>query len=98
MSIGLTMDEARENMEWGAREQADMWQFVGYMHDRGKGGAVAATLEMMTLGTPTEIRGLVQEWIDAGANYFDVTFAFRTFDVFMRQLRLFGEQVMPHFT
>jgi alkanesulfonate monooxygenase SsuD/methylene tetrahydromethanopterin reductase-like flavin-dependent oxidoreductase (luciferase family) len=49
------------------------------------------------LGTPAQIRDKVKEFIDAGANYFDLWFMYPTYESLMKQMRLFAKEVLPAF-
>lgn len=96
LSIGETLEEARGNVEWMAREQADMWKYAGYMHDQGE-AATAAHSAMVAIGTEDAIRDNIRSYIDAGADHIDVTFIYPTYASLVRQIDLFAERVLPAF-
>lgn len=105
LSIGATMEEARSNVEWIAQDQPHMARFAGYMWKRedtwrdakGAEEAPKSNVETAVIGTPDMIRRRIQEFIHAGANYFDLWFMYPRYDSFMKQMRLFAKEVLPAF-
>jgi alkanesulfonate monooxygenase SsuD/methylene tetrahydromethanopterin reductase-like flavin-dependent oxidoreductase (luciferase family) len=105
LSIGETMEEARKNVAWIAQDQPHMARYAGYMwkHEdtwrnaKGAEEAPASSVETAVVGTPAQIRDKVKEFIDAGANYFDLWFMYPTYESLMRQMRLFAKEVLPAF-
>ena len=103
LSIGETMEEARSNAEWVIQDQAKMGQYAGYMWKRedtwrdakGAEEAPKSNLDTAAIGTPDQIRERVQEFIDAGTNYFDLWFIYPNYESLMKQMRLFAEKVIP---
>jgi hypothetical protein len=43
------------------------------------------------------IREKVKEFIDAGANYFDLWFMYPNYDALLKQMGLFAKEVLPAF-
>jgi probable F420-dependent oxidoreductase len=96
VSIGATMEEARENVAWMATEQGEMWRYAGYMQAQGAQGT-QSSMDKSTTGTPVEVRAMIQDYIDAGATGIELVFSYATYDVLLRQIRLFGNEVLPAF-
>jgi alkanesulfonate monooxygenase SsuD/methylene tetrahydromethanopterin reductase-like flavin-dependent oxidoreductase (luciferase family) len=100
------MEEARKNVEWIAQDQPHMARYAGYMWKRqdtwreakGAEEAPASSVETAVVGTPAHIRDKVKEFIDAGANYFDLWFMYPTYESLMKQMRLFAKEVLPAFS
>jgi alkanesulfonate monooxygenase SsuD/methylene tetrahydromethanopterin reductase-like flavin-dependent oxidoreductase (luciferase family) len=106
LSIAETEAEARRNVEWVTSDQPNMGQYAGYMWKRqdtwrdaqGAEEAPKSNLSTAIIGTPDDVRRRVREYIDAGANYFDVWYIYPTYESLMRQMRLFATEVMPTFS
>ncbi len=64
---------------------------------KGAEEAPASSVETAVIGTPGQIRDMVKEFIDAGANYFDLWFMYPTYESLMNQMRLFAKEVLPAF-
>jgi alkanesulfonate monooxygenase SsuD/methylene tetrahydromethanopterin reductase-like flavin-dependent oxidoreductase (luciferase family) len=96
IALGATEAEAHEVVDWVAQEQTDMWKWAGYMHAQGT-AAVSTNLANVSLGTPTDMRALVEHYAAAGATMMEIVPAFATYDQLLRQLRLFGTEVLPEF-
>jgi probable F420-dependent oxidoreductase len=105
LSIGETMEEARRNVEWISKDQPHMARYAGYMWKRedtwrdarGAEEAPKSNIETAVVGTPSVIREKVKEFIDAGANYFDLWFMYPSYDALLKQMRLFAKEVLPAF-
>ncbi len=105
LSIGETVEEARGNAEWVLEEQARMARYAGYMWKRedtwrdakGAEEAPRSNVETAVVGTASEVRDRVQEFIDAGATCFDLWFMYPRYDALLKQMRLFAEKVLPAF-
>jgi alkanesulfonate monooxygenase SsuD/methylene tetrahydromethanopterin reductase-like flavin-dependent oxidoreductase (luciferase family) len=105
LSIGETMEEARKNVEWIAQDQPHMARFAGYMWKRedtwrdakGAEEAPKSNVETAVVGTPDTIKKRIREFIDAGANYFDLWFMYPRYDALMKQMSLFAKEVLPAF-
>lgn len=96
IAIGETEAAAHEVVDWVAQEQADMWKWAGYMHAQGTAGT-SANLANVSIGTPPEMRALVERYAASGATMMEIVPAFATYDQLLRQLRLFGREVLPAF-
>jgi len=96
ISLGATEAEAHENVDWVAAEQTDMWRYAGYMHAQGTAG-YTANLANVSLGTPDDMKRMVEGYARAGATMIEVVPAFATYDQLLRQIRLFGKEVLPAF-
>lgn len=96
ISIGETAEEAQANVAWMETEQADMWQYAGYLHAMGEAGT-RNNIRMAAIGTPGDIRANVDEYLAAGANHIEVAFVYPRHEALLRQMRLFAETVMPHY-
>jgi probable F420-dependent oxidoreductase len=94
--IGRSEDEALGHVRWMAREQADMWQYAGYMHGQGALGT-QMNIKMATVGTPDVVRANIDEFLAAGANHIEVAFIYPHHRSFMDQLRLFADAVIPSY-
>jgi probable F420-dependent oxidoreductase len=94
ISIGSTVPEAESNVDWMKREQAEMWRYVGHMRDRGPEGTQISH-EMATVGTPDQIAANLQRYVAAGVNWFAIAFTYPTYEVLLRQMRLFAKEVLP---
>jgi hypothetical protein len=79
-----------------ARDQVDMWKFVGFMQGLGDTG-IMGHIANVPAGTPDDICRLLQSYADAGSNWFDIFFIYRDFDQLLDQLRLFAREVIPAF-
>jgi alkanesulfonate monooxygenase SsuD/methylene tetrahydromethanopterin reductase-like flavin-dependent oxidoreductase (luciferase family) len=105
LSIAETQDEARRNVEWVTEDQPNMGKYAGYMWKKqdtwrdaaGADEAPKSNLSTAIIGTPEDVRQRVREYIDAGANYFDVWYIYPNYESLMRQMRLFATEVMPAF-
>jgi probable F420-dependent oxidoreductase len=105
LSIGETEDEARKNVEWIAQDQPRMARYAGYMWKRedtwrdakGAEEAPKSSVETAVIGTPAMIRERIEEFIDAGANYFDLWFMYPRYEALIKQMRLFAKEVLPAF-
>jgi probable F420-dependent oxidoreductase len=103
LSIGETEEEARKNVEWIAQEQPHMARYAGYMWKRedtwrdakGAEEAPKSNVETAVVGTPPMIRERIEEFIDAGANYFDLWFMYPRYEALIKQMRLFANEVLP---
>jgi alkanesulfonate monooxygenase SsuD/methylene tetrahydromethanopterin reductase-like flavin-dependent oxidoreductase (luciferase family) len=96
LAIGRDASEVRDRVEWMARDQADMWKYVGFMNDLGDTG-IRGHIANVPAGTPDDICRLIQSYADAGSNWFDVFFIYRDFDQLLDELRLFAKEVVPAF-
>jgi alkanesulfonate monooxygenase SsuD/methylene tetrahydromethanopterin reductase-like flavin-dependent oxidoreductase (luciferase family) len=96
VSLGHTVDEAAANVAWMQREQADMWRFVGHLHDRG-GHGTALSHSMAAVGTPDDIARNLSLYADEGVGYFGIAFTYPTYENLVAQMRLFGDKVIPVF-
>lgn len=96
IAIGETDAQAHEVVDWVAQEQTDMWKWAGYMHSQGT-AAVANNLSNISIGTPDAMRALVEQYAAAGATEMEIVPAYATYDQLLRQLRLFGREVLPAF-
>jgi alkanesulfonate monooxygenase SsuD/methylene tetrahydromethanopterin reductase-like flavin-dependent oxidoreductase (luciferase family) len=96
LAIGRTLEDARAAVEWMSRDQANMWQFVGFMHDLGASGT-QTHMAQVPIGTPEEIRALVRSYVDAGSDWFDIFFIHRTYDALLEEMRIFADEVIPAF-
>jgi alkanesulfonate monooxygenase SsuD/methylene tetrahydromethanopterin reductase-like flavin-dependent oxidoreductase (luciferase family) len=96
LAIGRTPAEAREAVDWLARDQADMWKFTGFMQGLG-GAGVMTHIANVPAGTPDQICELLQGYVDAGSDWFDIFFIHRTFDALIDEMRLFAREVIPAF-
>jgi len=96
LAIGRTPDEAREAVDWLARDQANMWKFTGFMQGLGDSGAMQH-IANVPAGTPAEIRALLKPYAEAGSTWFDIFFIHRTFDALIDEMRLFAAEVIPAF-
>jgi len=96
LAIGRTPAEAREAVEWLARDQADMWKFTGFMQGLGDSG-VMTHIANVPAGTPDQICELLQPYAEAGSDWFDIFFIHRTYDALLDEMRLFAREVMPAF-
>jgi alkanesulfonate monooxygenase SsuD/methylene tetrahydromethanopterin reductase-like flavin-dependent oxidoreductase (luciferase family) len=97
LAIGESRAELSEQVDWVAREQGDMGKFSGYMHDLGE-KAAATNIAAAHAGLPDQITRVIQNYVDAGANHFDVFFTHRNHAGFLRQARLFAREVIPAIT
>jgi probable F420-dependent oxidoreductase len=93
-SIGETREEAWANVAWMESEQADMWQYAGYMHAMGEAGTRTNT-QRAGIGTRDDIRASIDEYLTAGANHIEVAFIYPHHEAMLRQMRLFADTVMP---
>jgi alkanesulfonate monooxygenase SsuD/methylene tetrahydromethanopterin reductase-like flavin-dependent oxidoreductase (luciferase family) len=96
LAVGRTAADAREAVDWLARDQADMWKFVGFMQGLGETGAKHHNATVPA-GTPDDICRLLQSYVDAGSTWFDIFFIHPDFDSLLDQMRLFAHEVMPAF-
>jgi alkanesulfonate monooxygenase SsuD/methylene tetrahydromethanopterin reductase-like flavin-dependent oxidoreductase (luciferase family) len=96
ISLGETEAEAHENVDWVVTEQTDMWRWAGYMQAQGEAG-YTANLANVSLGTPDDMCRMVEGYADAGATMIEIVPAFATYDQLLRQVRLFGREVLPAF-
>jgi probable F420-dependent oxidoreductase len=94
IALGETDAEAHQNVDWVMTEQRDMWQWAGHMRDQGQAG-YQATMTNVTLGTPADMRAMVDGYIASGATMIEIVPAFATYDQLLRQIRLFGTEVLP---
>jgi alkanesulfonate monooxygenase SsuD/methylene tetrahydromethanopterin reductase-like flavin-dependent oxidoreductase (luciferase family) len=97
ISLGATEAEAHANVDWVATEQTDMWKWAGYMHAQGT-AAVANNLANVSLGTPEDMRAMVEGYAASGATMMEIVPAFATYNQLIRQIRLFGTEVLPAFS
>ena len=75
-----------------------MWKREDNWRDaKGAEEAPVSSIETAVVGTPAQIRDKVKEFIDTGANYFDLWFMYPTYESLMRQMRLFAKEVLPAF-
>jgi probable F420-dependent oxidoreductase len=96
IALGATEAEAHETIDWVVAEQKDMWQWAGYMHAQGQAG-YTANLANVSLGTPDDMCTMVEGYAAAGATMIELVPAFATYDQLLRQVRLFGSEVLPRF-
>jgi alkanesulfonate monooxygenase SsuD/methylene tetrahydromethanopterin reductase-like flavin-dependent oxidoreductase (luciferase family) len=96
IAMGETDAEAHENVDWVMADQTDMWRWAGYMHAQGEAG-YQANLANVSLGTPDDMCTMVEGYIAAGATMIEIVPAFATYDQLVRQVRLFGSEVVPRF-
>jgi alkanesulfonate monooxygenase SsuD/methylene tetrahydromethanopterin reductase-like flavin-dependent oxidoreductase (luciferase family) len=96
LAIGRTEADAISAVEWLARDQADMWKFTGFMQGLGDTG-VMSHIANVWAGTPDQICALLQPYVDAGSDWFDIFFIHRSFDALLDELRLFAREVIPAF-
>jgi alkanesulfonate monooxygenase SsuD/methylene tetrahydromethanopterin reductase-like flavin-dependent oxidoreductase (luciferase family) len=96
ISLGETEAEAHANVDWVVEAQTDMWRWAGYMHSQGQAG-YTANLANVSLGTPDDMCRMVEAYAAAGATMIEIVPAFATYDQLLRQVRLFGSEVLPHF-
>ena len=106
MTIGATDEIARSNCDWIPQQQTSMGKYAGYMWNvkekwrDAMGGvqeAPRSNVETAAVGTPNKIVKRVEEFVDAGATYFDLWFMYPTYDSLLTQMRLFAKEVMPSF-
>jgi alkanesulfonate monooxygenase SsuD/methylene tetrahydromethanopterin reductase-like flavin-dependent oxidoreductase (luciferase family) len=94
ISLGESEAEAHANVDWVVTEQADMWRWAGHMHAQREAG-YQATLANVSLGTPDDMCRMVDGYSAAGATMIEIVPAFATYDQLLRQIRLFGKEVLP---
>ena len=96
LAIGRTPEEARQRVEWLARDQADMWKFTGFMQGLGDSG-VKTHIANVWAGTPDQICELLQPYVDAGSDWVDIFFIHPDYDSLLDEMRLFAREVVPAF-
>ena len=96
ISLGATEAEAHENIDWVLTEQTDMWKWAGYLHAQGEAGFQTAVANV-SIGTPDQLVALIERYAASGATMMEVVPSFDTYDQLLRQLRLFGTEVLPAF-
>lgn len=94
VAIGPDRADALAQVAWMEREQGDMWKYAGYLQGKGAEGTSLNT-SMASVGNPEDIRAALAEYIAAGANHIEIAFVYPNHDSYMRQMRLFAEEVMP---
>ena len=105
LSIAETEEEAQKNCEWLLQDQPEMAKYAGYMWKRkdtwrdaeGAGEAPRSSLTTAVIGTPDDVKAVVQAFVDAGSTHFDLWFMYSNYDSLLKQMRLFATEVMPAF-
>jgi alkanesulfonate monooxygenase SsuD/methylene tetrahydromethanopterin reductase-like flavin-dependent oxidoreductase (luciferase family) len=105
LCVAESEDEAWKSAEWVLSDQQKMSRYAGYMWNRtetwrdGAGGedAPESTLQTAVIGTPADVRERITQLIDAGSTHFDLWFIYPTFESYVKQLRLFAQEVIPAF-
>ena len=104
-SIGVSESEARKYCEWIPKLQGDMSRYSGYMRKKKENwrkaeGAKAAPdsiLESSVIGTGSKISKTIEQFVNAGANHFDISFMYPRYEDLVRQMKLFARQCLPSF-
>ena len=105
LSIAETAEEAQKYCEWLLEDQPEMAKYAGYMWKRkdtwrdaeGAEEAPRSSLTTAVIGTPADVKAVVQQFVDAGSTHFDLWFMYSDYESLLKQMRLFATEVMPAF-